>query len=1124
MISPFAIWTIARCEARLLWRSWAFRLFSALGLFILFFLNLALGAQFSNAPHFFRSLSGSLPLANIKLLNLYQGLIAAFLATEFVKRDRRQDTIQTVFVRSFTNLDYVLGKVLGMLAVFAGLQLVVLVPVAVVHRFFAPVFAWQPYVLFTVFATLPTLLFAIGISSVLIFLLRVQALVLVLVVGLSLLSLIVGFRFFHIFDIFVFHLPLTYSDFVGLGNLRQLLLVRGAHLLVGGAGIAAASLFNPRLRQSRLATVTALFLTLGCATGAAWAGATYLEEQQETNPYRQQLRALGRSVGDQPSPTLANCRIELEHTGHSLAVKAELAVVNAHDFPLDSLLFTLNPGLRVNEIATPSGPLRRRREEHLLWIFPESPLAPGDTCRFDLVYAGKLDPRYCYLDIEDERFGGGYRMWIYSLPKAYALVTADFLHLTPESAWYPTPGLPPGPGFPTTSQRAYARYGLTVAVPRGWTAFSQGSASIDTAVNGLTYRFQPEQPLPQISLTAGPYERRELTVDEVTYTLAYLPGHDYYATYFDSVSAALPEVIRGLRNEYEVALGLAYPYPRLSLVEVPIQFYAYRRLWTVAQETVQPEIVFLPEMGTLCEGADFRRMKRRSTRSQEQANLAETAQQLQSDYLRTFARVELLGTQDPGSTDLSQNRSLEARWEILPNFLSYSTHISSGRWPVLNFAFESYFRERISPPQNTWSRQWTGLTDTERANLLLQEHSLVDLLSLPDSTLHEESSIRETGIRTKCRQLLVLLAASVGAEGFDRELVDLVAAHAHREIADQELVDLLVGLSDVDPEALIETWYRTPDLPGYRIDRADVFLVRDRERTRTQLEVDLANPTEVDGLVELNLRYRQSELVSWWDRQRSGWDAAHVVALPARTRKQVGFLLDQPVAELIVDTYVGRNIPSLIYYAYGEPKLRRHAVPFSGERVVPLESASADTVEYLVDNEDEGFEVLTDVRVNWLRRFLADLFHLDRRVFPYVGVRWWNPPSTWQATTDHRLYGRFVLSGYYKESGDGRTRVAWRTQVDTDGDYDVYFFCGLTEELERGGRRVKGQQAMNFLVYHEDGVEDLRIDLPEIERGWNYLGTYRLAAGPARVELTDLSQRRLVVADAVKWMKRRGLQ
>ena len=37
-------------------------------------------------------------------------------------------------------------------------------------------------------------------------------------------------------------------------------------------------------------------------------------------------------------------------------------------------------------------------------------LAPGDTCRVRVSYSGKVDERFCYLDIETERYESQYRM------------------------------------------------------------------------------------------------------------------------------------------------------------------------------------------------------------------------------------------------------------------------------------------------------------------------------------------------------------------------------------------------------------------------------------------------------------------------------------------------------------------------------------------------------------------------------------------------------------------------------------------------------------------------------------------------------------------------------------------
>ena len=1120
MISPYAIWIISRCEARLLWRSWAFRLSAGFCLFILFFFNLAISAPFSNAPHHFRSLSGNLPLINIKLLNLYLGLIAAFLTTEFIKRDRQQDTIQTVLVHSFTNVDYLVGKVLGVGTVFAALQLFVLVAVGVNHRFFVPTaFAWQPYLLFTLVATLPTLIFTIGLSGLLVTLLRSQALVFVLMLGISMLFLIVlGHQFFYYFDIFAFWIPLIYSDFVGLGNLQQLLLVRGTHLLFGLGCIALTALLSSRLRQSLWANLVVALVALGCLGGATWTSVTYLQEKWAARDYREELRAASRKASALPAPSITAYQLEVEHVDRQLTVVAHLSVVNANSAPLDSLLFTLNPGLQVGEVTADGSPLSFLREEHLLRVALPAVLAPGDSCRLQISYGGTIDERFCYLDIDKERYEGRYQMFLYSMPKAYAFVTSDFLHLTPESAWYPLGGVPPGTAFPAAGRRDYARYRLSIRLPREWTAISQGSVEVDSTKRALTYRFETEEPVPQVSLTAGRYEQRQLSVDDVTYTLAFLPGHDYFDAYLDSVGPVLPELIREIRNDYEAALGLEYPHRRLSLVEVPIQFFAYRRLWTIAQEAVQPEIIFLPEMGTLCEGCDFKRMKRRSTRSQERANQAESTEEIQSDYLRTFAMLDLLGMQDAGTTDLSQNSSLETGYKILPNYLSFATHLSSTRWPVLNYAFESYFRERVAPPQNTNSRQWHGLTGAEQANLALKEHGLAELLD--DADL--EGRIRETAINVKGRQLLLLFAAALGPERFAEQFTAFVEENRYRHLSEIALIEFIRGLGDVDPEKMIDAWYSAAELPGYQVERTDSYLVRDGERTRTQVELDIANPTGVDGLVEVNFRYRQTELIPWWERRRTQSDYAQMISLPAGTRKKIGFLLDQPAAEMILDTYVSRNIPSLIHVPFREEqKIRKRAEPFSGERTELLESDAEDkAIEYLVDNEDEGFEVLEAEQANWLRRFLVDLFHLKKRAIPYIGMRWWHPPGTWEATTDRRFFGRFVLSGYYKKSGDGRSKVAWRTEIGQEGDYDLYFYCGLLDELRRGRSRRGGERSLNLLVYHEDGVEDLDLDVQEAEEGWNHLGTYRLAAGPAHVELSDRGTGRCIIADAVKWVKK----
>ncbi len=1120
MIHPHVIGTIARCEARLLWRSGAFRLSIGFAVFILFFYNIIMNAPGTNAAHVFIALPGGLPLGNVKLLNLYLGVVSAFLATEFVKRDRQQDTVQTVLVHSFTNLDYVFGKVLGVVTVFTTLEVVVLIVAGVLQYFFALApMSWQPYAMAIFVAALPTLVFTVGLAVLLVTVLRSQALVFVIMVGLGMLTLMVlGHRYHYFFDTFAFHIPLMWSDFIGVGNEDQLLLVRGTHLLFGLGCIAITPLFSSRLPQSRWANSATALTAIACLTGAAWTATTYWNSRWEAQQYRDTMRATSEQAAALAAPTIRRCQLQVEHIERRLVVTADLVVINANTAPLDTLVFTLNPGLVIDDITEDGASLAYRRQQHVVRVGPAHPLAPGDSCRVQMIYGGTIDERFCYLDLERQRLETHYRFWLHTVPKAYAVVTPSFLHLTAESGWYPRGGLPPGTAFPAAGHREYAHYEIDVGVPSGWTAFSQGEAQVDSVTGA--YHFRTDTPLPQVSLTMGRYETRQLELEGISYRLAYHPGHNYFDTYLDSLAPVLPELITELKNEYETALGLPYPHRHFSLVEGPIQLYAYQRLWTVAQESVQPELVFLPEMCTVCEGADFRRQRRRSRRTQERANQAETAQDLQSEYLRTFVTLDLTGLQQSDFSQIRNNSSVETRYLVLPNYVSYVTHLSSGRWPVLNTAFEAYFRERVAPPVNAEQRNWHGLTSREKANLALQKTPLVELLGAEEL----ERGLREDAMDAKGTHLLQLFAGAAGAERFGARLVQAVTESRWRGLTEAELIDFITVLGVTEPEAVMDRWYRTVETPGYEVGVVESYLVRDGERTRTQVNLEVTNPTAVDGLVKVSLRYRRDNLQPRLVPEEAQADVQRVVAVPAASRVKLEVLADQPVAELVLDTYVSRNIPAVINIPFAEQKLRRSATPSDGVFVSLLaDEPQAKTVEYVVDNEDEGFAVHESEQANWLRRLLVEVFNLRDRRSPYSALRPWEAPGAWEPTTERKFYGRFILSGYYKRPGDGRSMVSWRTELARAGEYDIYFYCGPLNQLREGSRRGarwRNDNSLDLKVYHDGGMDSIEFDTQTAEEGWNLLGTFRLGAGAAHIELTDLAEGRVVIADAVKWVER----
>ena len=73
----------------------------------------------------------------------------------------------------------------------------------------------------------------------------------------------------------------------------------------------------------------------------------------------------------------------------------------------------------------------------------------------------------------------------------------------------------------------------------------------------------------------------------------------------------------------------------------------------------------------------------------------------------------------------------------------------------------------------------------------------------------------------------------------------------------------------------------------------------------------------------------------------------------------------------------------------------------------------------------------------------------------------------------------------------------------------------------RDGQR-RGKQyfeQFHLIVYHDDGTDEVTLSVADSEDNWNFLGTYYISEGTAKVEMTDESKGRVVFADAVKWVK-----
>lgn len=1122
MPSWYNIWTVARVETKTLLRSWFFRIFAALGVGCLVLFDIGTLTTVGFAPWGFRGIPSSIPYSNLLLLNTVQAVIAVFLASDFLKRDKKHDTTEVVYMRSMTNWDYVVGKTLGIVFVFMALNVAVLIVAAVFNIFFADVpVMFEAYLLYPLLISIPTILFILGLSFLFMVLIRNQAVTFIVLLGYIAVTLFfIGDRYHRIFDYMAWRVPLFYSGIAGFGDLGSILIQRGIYLLLGLGFILLTILLIKRLPQSAIMTNVSRVLAAAAFAGAVVLCVIYVHRVTGGRNLRAGILELNDRSAGKPVATMQSCAIDLRHEGTRISAAAKIVLSNETDAALEQYIFSLNPGLVVSGVDRGGAPASYSRDLHLLLIEPADALEPGGVDSFTVHYAGRIEQQACYPDVSEEVRERAFRIIFFNVAKRYAFIEPDLLLLTPESLWYPVVGVGAGRNHPLHTAAGFADFDLRVRTAPGLVAVSQGRS---TRGDDWQWRFAPETKLTGMSIVAGNFDERSVTVDSVSYNLYTMPGHDYFMPSFTEIGDTLAPLISEFKDDFEGRLELEYQFRRLQLVEVPVQFYFYPRLGTLSHEPVQPEIVLLPEKGITLRGADIRRFERIQRRSSERSNEASTEKEQQCELLRQFI-VTTLTERTPRRPFRRAGEEFEpgSCYNLFPTYYTHVYRIGAERWPLLNFALESYLHERIEGASPSFFRTFSGLTDAERTNIELKERSLEEIMQD-----EEKRDILPGVLKAKGNYLMMLLRNMAGEENFDIYLNGLLDAAGFRHISESSFFQVTENTLHIKLEPLLQELYSSGDLPGFVIHGIENFKLMDKERERYQVKFDVSNEGTAEGLFKVSLQSRGSMgrggrrgpfMFMMGGRGDDTETEDRIYSIGPGETKELGVLLDFQPRRMSVNTLISQNLPAVIERTFEEFEMEKRAVKFDGERILDHRPRGVDEDGIIVDNEDDGFEITRKPSPSILKRLTG---RDKEREYEYEGVVGWGNWTGWRLTTDSRFYGRFVLSAYYAKGRDGSDNVAWKTEISESGYYDIY--CHVTK-LGFSFRRRREEQpnfgSNHYRVYHDDGVEDAVIDINNAEEGWNFLGSYYISEGEARVELTNESEGRFVVADAVKWVKR----
>ena len=881
------------------------------------------------------------------------------------------------------------------------------------------------------------------------------------------------------------------------------LLQRGSVLVLaaGLLSIAAAALQrrDANTRSSGLVCGAALLaVAAGGLGGLVW---SVVEERDERMAWRQAHEAL-----------LAEPRVDVERLsgtvsidpGRELAIDVEL-VVRATETVLDVLHFSLNPGLEVDAVHFDGAEVEYTHALGLVSVTPPAPLPVGTRANLSIRAHGVPDPRFAYLDSAD---------WALDEPllgkplvlrgDQASLFDAEYVALTPAVVWLPLSG--PNIAMDDPGRRApdFHEIDLEVRIPEGWRAAGPGRLEED---GGL--RFRPRVALAEFPLLAGPFERLALTEGDVEYELLLHPGHMANVEYFSQHATSTVEHIRR-RLQYFASPGpVAYPHAVLSVVEVPAQLRRYGS--GQVMDTIQafPGLQMLAEHGFP------------TTRYSARPRLVQFTDERWSQQI-LFAAESFGPLRVPAVGGLTDNllpflASARGEGALAANYLLETLtaywvrvrrQVAPGHWLQIGPA------PGVPPPVRVLSRLLGTGTITfgwyQFFPMTLEDRSAQFSFTGVDATASEEG----VDILVHKGNLIALAVERLMGRGKVGEFLALMRGRYGGGTFTVD--DLIAAMTEVDPAigSYIAHFMRETALPGFLVSDLRVFRLPDDANgaPRYQIAVDVRNDEPVPGLAGLYL---------WTAPPLDFGQWGEFVHVPGNTSLELGVVMQGPPEEVRLETYLSKNA-----------RISRLPVPFAdAETIVPEEPLNGarpsdwrpPDIGIVVDDLDPGFSFVSPPEEGFWPRPTSSGSGDGEVAEYYFGV----PNNAW-----HRHGDPLTLSwGKYRRTlmrigaGEGKGRATFAADLPTAGNWRIFYHL---PGMSVSGRSPPPGVAAVFRAWDSFGTYDFELVAGDVRQtvefdartavsGWNDIGTFMLPAGPVSLEVSDLTDGNIVVADAVRW-------
>ena len=652
--------------------------------------------------------------------------------------------------------------------------------------------------------------------------------------------------------------------------------------------------------------------------------------------------------------------------------------------------------------------------------------------------------------------------------------------------------------------------------------------SADIAREQGVYIFETDFLTPSLTLIIGDYKQKGIDVDGTHYNIWYLNGHDYFSAPFDSIIDTIPSQLRERRRSIETAYSLDYSFKRFSVIEVPVQLFSYVRTWTQAQEKMQPEMVLYPEKGCLFNEADvLKRMKLEKVWASRWGGREITDKEAAINILNNFAA---LFSRSEINFNMTEERGVMAStaepspYFIFPQLYNFRYNIFSSEWPIANRLIEIYLQDKTD--NNAWLRQVNGISNTEKANLLMERYDFKELLA--DM---EHRDLLDNVISLKINDLFALGERNIGNKEYRDSLRDVLKRNIFKNVKFEDLLDTMGMIANEDFVTPLDKWNYPTKLPLYVVGTPEIMRITNRDKEVYVVKFQVTNDSDNDGIVNIDINTTGGGMnfgggggMRMMAVNMGGADydprAKRKVSIAANETKNFVSVWDEAPRGITINTLLSANLPNIINLpANNIIRERNKPIDEEGDFIIS-DALLSIPGEIIVDNEDSTLFSLSlpDV-AGLLPKWLEGV---GDNSFRYSGVVPWRPPLEWTLTTNDKYYGTHIRSAYVVKSGKGSQTATWKIPVPDAGYYDLFYYYVRPDDM-RGGNRggQQGNGEYRFKVKYDDGDEEKAyINLRRANEGWSQLGSYYFNKDTVEVVLSNHSEMRTVIADAVKIVKK----